>query len=403
MSSVLLEHPWGHSPSAVNAKFCARPPHAPEGAEISYALVLALRVLATVTDVLGPLPHLARLLIARVGALVMSGGRRDAEILALRHQVLVLQRQVKRPRFTDADRTILAVLSQAIDRSRLAHVFLIVQPATVIGWHRRLVTRHWTQPQTPTVGRPPTAADLRRLILRLADENPTWGYRRIHGELHQLGHHLAASTVWKILRNAGRPPAPDRTGPSWSAFLTSQAKAIVATDFFTVNTVLLRRFYVLFFIELDTRRVHLAGITTNPTGPWTTQQTRNLLYDWTHRTQFVIRDRAGQYTLSFDNVFRSIGAEVIMTPPQAPQANAFAERWVRSVRHELLDRTLIWNQRQLHRLLEEYVEHYNTHRPHRSLHQQAPESGTDTALRPRERIERHTVCGGLINEYRHAA
>jgi transposase InsO family protein len=363
-----------------------------------------VRLLATVTAVLGPLPHLVRLLISRVGLLVMSGDRRDAEILALRHQVLVLQRQVNRPRFTDADRTILAMLSQAIERSRLGQVCLIVQPATVLGWHRRLVARHWTtQPQNPTVGRPATAADLRRLVLRLADENPTWGYRRVHGELHQLGHRLAASTVWRILRNAGRPPVPERTGPSWSAFLASQAKAIVATDFFTVDTVLLRRFYVLFFIELHTRHVHLAGITTNPTGPWTTQQARNLLYHWTHRTRFVIRDRAGQYTLSFDDVFRSIGVEVMKTPPQAPQANAFAERWVRSVRHELLDRSLIWNQRQLHRLLQEYVEHYNTHRPHRSLHQQAPDGGTLTEIRRGARIERHAVCGGLINEYRRAA
>jgi len=293
------------------------------------------------------------------------------------------------------------VLSRAIDRHRLAEVFLVVQPATVVGWHRRLVARRWTQRPTTNLGRPPTPAQLRRLVLRLADENPTWGYRRIHGELHQLGHRLAASTVWKILRDAGRPSVPDRTGPSWSAFIASQATAIVATDFFSVDTVLLRRFYVLFVIELHTRHVHLAGITTNPSGDWTAEQARNLLVEGSHPTRFVIRDRAGQYTARFDEIFRSAGAHVILTPPQAPQANAFAERWVRSVRHELLDRTLIWNQRQLRHLLESYVEHYNSHRPHRSLHQRAPNQ--TNAVRPAERIERHTVCGGLINEYRPAA
>ena len=157
----------------------------------------------------------------------------------------------------------------------------------------------------------------------------------------------------------------------------------------------------MFFLELHTRRVHLAGITTNPTGAWTTQQARNLLVNRSHPTRFVIRDRAGQYTCGFDEIFRSIGAHVILTPPQPRQANAFAERWVRSVRHELLDRTLIWNQRQPRRLLECYVEHYNTHRPHR---QRAPDQPTTAhASRPAARIKRHTVCGGLINEYRPAA
>ena len=160
-------------------------------------------------------------------------------------------------------------------------------------------------------------------MLRLADENPTWGYRRIHGELHQLGRRLAASTVCKILRNARRPPVPDRTGPSWSAFIASQATAIVATDFFSVATVLLRRFYVLFFVELHTRHVHLAGITTNPSGAWTAEQARNLLVEGSHPTRFVTRDRAGQYTARFDKIFHSTGADVTLTPPQAPQANAF--------------------------------------------------------------------------------
>ena len=307
--------------------------------------------------------HLFRLLIARLGLLLVSGDKRDAEILALRHQVLVLQRQIDRPRFAPTDRTILAMLSRAFDRACLGRVMLIVKPATVIGWHRHLVARHWTQPPVPKTGRPPTPAELRRLVMRIDTENPNWGYRRIHGELRRLGHRIAASTVWKILRDAGREPTPNRTGPSWSEFIHSQAHALVATDFFCVDTVTLRRFHVLFFIEADTRRVHLAGITTNPSGPWTAQAARNLLMGWDRAVRFVIRDGAGQYTRAFDNVFAAVGGSVITIPPGAPQANAFAERWVRTIRHELLDRTLIWNQRQLRRLLEDFIEHYNEHPP----------------------------------------
>jgi len=334
----------------------------------------------------------------------VSGDSRDAEILALRHQVLVLQRQIDRPKFTPTDRTVLAVRSRAFDRRRLNKVMLIVRPATVIGWHRRLVARHWTQPPVPRTGRPPAPTALRRLVLRLDTENPAWGYRRIHGEMRRLGHRLAASTVWKILRDAGREPTPNRTRPSWSEFIASQAHALVATDFFCVDTVTLRRFHVLFFIELDTRRVHLAGITTNPTGAWTTQAARNLLMSYDKAIRFVIRDGAGRYTRSFDQVFAAIGGSVITIPPGAPRANAFAERWVRTVRHELVDRTLIWNQRQLRRLLEDFLSHYNEHRPHRSLHQRAPNDDSDAAVIALDRpIQRTATCAGHINEYRPAA
>jgi transposase InsO family protein len=237
------------------------------------------------------------------------------------------------------------VLSQIFDHARLAQVFLIVRPATLLGWHRRLVTRHWTT-QPRRTGRPATAREIRQLVLALDGENRTWGYGRIHGELHQLGHRIAASGVWKILHDANREPTPARTGPPWSQFIRSQAKAVIATDFLTVDTALLRRFYVLFFIEIDTRGVpHLAGITTNLTGPWTTQQARNLLMRLESAVRLVIHDGAGHYTANFDNVFISVEAQAITTPPGAPQANAFAERWVRSVRHELLDRTIIRNER----------------------------------------------------------
>jgi putative transposase len=352
------------------------------------------------------LPSLTRLTLTRLRWLFATGDARDAEILNLRHQILVLQRQIERPRFNEADRTILALLATAIGRSRRGLTFLIVRPDTVLRWHRRLVARHWTQPPAAMTGRPPIDPEIRRLIIRLAGENPDWGYRRIHGELHRLGHKLAASTVWKILRTAGIDPTRNRTGPSWSKFLRSQAKAIIATDFACVDTAFLRRFHVLFVIEHATRRVHLAGITTSPTGPWTTQAARNLMtrLGADHRFKFLIRDGAGQFTRSFDSVLAGSGITAIRTPPRSPQANAFAERWVRTLRHELLDRTIIWNEHQLRALLVEYVEHYNTHRPHRGICQRAPNDTGDVApIRPGRPIQRRTTCAGLINQYQPAA
>jgi transposase InsO family protein len=293
----------------------------------------------------------------------------------------------------------LAGLAGVLDRDRWS-IFL-VKPDTILGWHRRLVANHWTYPHRP--GRPSTAAAIRQTIIRLARENPTWGYRRIHGELARLGIAIAASTVWTTLKHAGIDPAPGRASESWTTFLRAQAAGIVACDFFTIDTVMLRRYYVLFFIELDTRRVHLAGITTNPTGVWTTQAARNLMMGYERTMRFLIRDRAGQFAAAFDEIFRSEGATIIRTPPRTPVANTYAERWIRTVRRELLDRTLIWNRRQLQQLLREFVEHYNTHRPHRSLDQRAPDTAEVVAYRSGRPIRRHPRCAGLINEYHQAA
>lgn len=298
------------------------------------------------------------------------------------------------------------MLATVFDRRRLAEVFLILRPATVIGWHRRLVARHWTQPPTRTPGRPPLDPELRRLIIRLARENPDWGYQRIHGELNRLGHQLAATTVWKILRTAGINPTRDRTGPTWIEFIRSQAAGIIATDFACVDTALLRRFHVLFVIEIGSRRVHLAGITTNPTGPWTTQAARNFLMRLRDDQgfRFLISDGAGQFTRSFDDVLSGSGITAIRTQRRSPQGNAYAERWVRTLRHELLDRTIIWNEKQLRALVNEYIDRYNSHRPHRGINQRAPNDTTDVVpIRPGQRVERHTTCAGLINEYRTAA
>jgi putative transposase len=352
------------------------------------------------------LPAFVRLVLHRLRWIFATGDARDAEILALRHQLLVLQRQINRPQFTNTDRTILALLGSAISRVRHRNAFLIVKPETVLRWHRQQIARHWTQPPNKPRGRPPIDPHLRRLTLRIARENPTWGYRRIHGELHRLGHTLAASTVWKILKAAGIDPTRDRTGPTWSEFIRSQSKAIIATDFACVETALLRRFYVLFVIEHSTRRVHFLGITTNPTGPWTTQTIRNfcMRLGAGHRFRFMIRDGAGQFTRGFDTVLAGAGITAIRIPPRSPQANAYAERWVRTLRHELLDRTIIWNEHQLKRLLGEYIEHYNTSRPHRGIGQRAPnDTGNVTPIRPDRRIERTTTCAGLINQYQQAA
>jgi transposase InsO family protein len=334
--------------------------------------------------------------------LVLRGRRdrsKDVEILVLRHQLAVLQRQHPHPRFEPEDRAILTAMSRVVRRDRWA--IFVVKPDTLLRWHRRLVATHWTYPHRP--GRPATIAETRQLILRFALENATWGYRRIHGELARLGIHIAASTVWAILKNAGVDPAPGRSSESWTTFLRSQAAGIVACDFFTVDTVLLRRYYVLFFIELDRRRVHLAGITQHPTGPWTTQAARNFCMRTDRAIRFVIRDGAGQFLTGFDEVFRSTGTTIIRTPPYTPVANAYAERWVGTVRRELCDRTLIWNRRQLQQLLREYVEHYDTHRPHRSLGQRAPNAAEVVEYRPGQPIRQHPTCNGLINEYRQAA
>ena len=201
-------------------------------------------------------------------------------------------------------------------------------PATLLAWHRRLVTRKWDYSSERRPGRPSTAAAIRKLVIGMAMDNPTWGHRRVQGELVKLGHPIAASTVWQILHDAGIAPAPRRTGPTWKQFLTAQARGILAAGFVHVDTVLLRRIYALIVIEHGTRRVHLAGITANPDGAWTTQAARNFLMDLGQRTgsvKFLIRDRAGQFTGAFDAVFQAEGVRILASPPQAPRANAIAK------------------------------------------------------------------------------
>jgi hypothetical protein len=208
----------------------------------------------------------------------------------------------------------------------------LVTPRTLLRWHAQLVARRWTYPRRRP-GRPPIPPPIQALVLRMARENPRWGYRRIQGELIGLGHPVAASTVWTILKSAGLDPAPRRSGPTWRQFLSAQAHAILAVDFAHVDTVFLRRLYVLVVIEHGRRHVHIAGITAHPTGAWVTQQARNLLMDLDDRAEqirFLIRDRDSKFTRAFDDVWHGLGAQVIRTPIQAPNANA--ERWVGTVR-----------------------------------------------------------------------
>jgi transposase InsO family protein len=279
---------------------------------------------------------------------------------------------------------------------------LIVTPQTLLRWHRELVTRKWTQPRR-SAGRPAVDDRIRQLVSRFARENPRWGYARIAGELLKLGLRVSPSTVRRILL-ANRLPAPRRSGPTWQQFLRQQAATMLACDFFTVETISLRRFYVLFFIELESRRVHLAGCTTNPSGAWVTQQARNLSFtDLFERVRFLIHDRDSKFSGAFDEVFRSEGIKVIHTPIRAPQANAYAERFVRTVRAECLDWLLIIGRRHLESVLRIYTAHYNRERPHRGLALLPPDSTNAEPPASQGEIKRRDRLGGLIHEYHRAA
>ena len=326
----------------------------------------------------------------------------------------MLRRQLGRIAYQPADRAFLAALRRLLPRSRWS--CFSVTPETLLAWHRRLVARRWTYPHLRP-GRPPVDEQTTALVVRLATENPRWGYRRIQGELIKLGIRLAASTIALILKNHGIRPAPRRAGPTWRALLKAQASHIVATDFFTVDTLMFKQLYVLFVIELGRRRVWITGVTAHPHGPWGTQQARNVTGDLEHEgieVKFLLRDRDTKYVASFYTVFTGGDVEVLRTPFRTPNANAHAERFVRTIRSECLDHLLIVNARHLERVLRSYVRHYNGHRPHQGISHEipkAPQSASMVTSRPTlpegrrqhrrnlPRVRRRDRLGGLIHEY----
>jgi len=358
--------------------------------------------------------RLVYLIITRVFSWLRLSRRdeawKSAEILLLRHQLTVLQRQTPaRPKMTWADRALIAALLELIPRRPHASLRLIITPETVLRWRRDVLRRRWAaKSQHKRPGRPATHHNIIGLVVRLARENPGWGYRRIHGELAGLGIRVAPSTVWEILTNARLPPAPRRGGPTWAQFLHAQAEAMLATDFFTVDLLDGTTAYVLAVIEHATRRIRILGVTAHPDNAWVTQQARNLLMDLDQRAEsikFLLRDRDTKFTAAFDAVFTAVGIRIVRSPIQAPRANAIMERWIGSCRRELLDHTLIWNQRHLLRVLRDYEAHHNEHRPHRSLKQAAPLKAIPAPVSDLNafRVRRHDRIGGVIHEYTLAA
>jgi len=300
---------------------------------------------------------------------------KDAEILMLRHQLAVAVRERPRAhsRMTWPDRAWLALLAGTLPGERLRALRLIVTPRAILRWHADIVRRRWAHlSRRRRSGRPPRRRSVRSVVLRLARENESWGYRRIHGELAGLGITVAPSTVWEILKDAGIDPAPRRDSPGWAEFLRSQAQGILALDFFTTDLLNGAKVYVLAVIEHSTRRVRVLGATEHPVQGWVLQQARNLLMDLADagtRVKFVLHDRDASLTAAFDAVFQAAGLRIARSAIQAPRMNSITERWIGSCRRELPDRTLVWNQRHLMTVLREYEDFYNTHRPHRTLGQ----------------------------------
>ena len=337
---------------------------------------------------------------------VFATSRRDrakleTEVLALRRQVQVLERQIKRVHWTPGDRMVVAALRARLPQSAWAG--LLVQPQAVLGWHRTLVRRKWAAYRgRPRRGRPPIANECRELIIRMATENPSWGYFRIRGELLKLGHTVAATTIRSVLVAAGIPPSGRRAKLSWKRFLAAHAETLVAADFFSVDTIFFKRLYVLIYMHLATRRVLLASCTAKPNEEWVTQQARNLswrLADDGIKLSVVIHDRDKKFARPADNVLKSEGARVILTPLMAPQANAHCERWIGSCRRECLDWMLTVSERHLQAVLDCYREHYNDERPHRSRGLQPPSSRSDPVAVEAGMVLRRVRLGGLLSEY----
>jgi hypothetical protein len=297
---------------------------------------------------------------------------------------------------------VLAALRDRLPRS--AWAALRVKPETVVGWHRDLVRRHWAAYRDrPSSGRPPLSQDCREAVIQMARENSSWGYFRIRGELLKLGYTVSATTIRSILRRSHIPPAGRRSELTWKQFLVAHAETLVATDFFSVDTVFFRRLYVLIFVHLGSRRVLSAACTAEPNSAWVTQQARNLSWQLEEEginLSVMIHDHDRKFPGGFDRIFESEGARVILTPLMAPRANAHAERWIGSCRRECLDWMLIASEGHLRRIIHQYRDHYNVERPHRSRDLRPPTArGDPVARRSGDTINRSTRLGGLLSHY----
>ena len=343
-----------------------------------------------------------------IQTLIRSDQDQAVDILLLRQQLRIALRQAPpAPRLSRWEKVTLAALGA---RCRdLADALVLVQPATVLRWHREIVRRKWTQGNTPKRGRPPTPAAAVEIIVRFARENRAWGYGKLQGELLKVGHRVSRATIKRVLRQHRLGPAPRRGSTTWRAFVAQHRDQLLACDFLTVDTLFLQRLYVLFFIELGSRRLYIAGCTAHPAAAWVTQQARNLCWrlqdNENQPLRFLIRDRDGKFPVSFDTVFASEGLAAVKTPPRTPNANAVAERVVRSLRAECLDRVLIVNQAHLRSVLAEYVAYYNHRRPHQGRDQAPPVPSTAAPTLPAApaQIRCRPVLGGLINDYDVAA
>ncbi|MGP3964117.1 integrase core domain-containing protein [Nonomuraea sp. 3N208] len=352
---------------------------------------------------------------AALRLLPMSDRDKDVEILVLRHQITVLERQLgadTRVRFAPEDRAFLAALLTSLPHEVLRRLRLLVRPDTILRWNRDLMRhRHARTCRPKRRGRPPTVRSIRALILRLVRENPGWGYRRVHGELTTLCIEIAPSTVWEILKQAGLDPASERASTTWADFLRSQADALLACDFIETVTLNGQRQYILAVIEHATRRVHVLGTTAHPSANWVIQAIKNLVMDLDDagcRARFLLRDRDGKFPALMDEVLAEAGIKTVLTGIRMPRMNSIMERWVQSCRHELLDRCLVWNERHLRHALREYERFYNQHRAHQALNQAAPlRPAPDPITDPRRiidlNIRRRDRLGGVLHEYSHAA
>jgi len=351
---------------------------------------------------------------AALRLLPVSDRDKDTEILALRHQITVLQRQLGhgKVQFAAEDRAFLAALLTPLPREVLRRLRLLVRSDTVLRWHRDLMKqRHANASRPRRPGRPPTLRSIRQLVLRLVRENPSWGYRRVHGELATLGIKIAASTIWEILKQEGIDPAPKRGNTTWAGFLRSQADALLAMDFIETVTLTGQRQYILAAIEHTTRRIRVLGTTAHPTAAWVTQTIKNLamdLEDTGIKVKYLLRDRDAKYPALIDEVLADADIQTVLTGIRVPRMNSIMERWVLSLRHELLDRTLVWNEQHLRHTLREYEQFYNKHRTHRSLQAAAPLRALPEPITEPEQIthldiRRRDRLGGILHEYQHAA